>query len=75
MPTLQEMKQKVDDAKTNKAKYEGQLESISARLKDEYGLDSIADAEKKAEELEASITAKEKELAGGIEKLEADYDW
>ena len=73
--TLLQMKEKVEEAKTEKAKLEGQIESIHSRLKNEYSLNSVEDAEKKVEALTSEVNEKENQLQQGISQLEDEYNW
>lgn len=73
--TLQQMKEKIDEAKTQKAKYEGELDSIKRRLKSEFSLDSVEDAEKKVEELESEIAEQKKTFDSKMDALQNDYNW
>jgi len=52
---LLELKEKIKNAELQYFKLEGQLEAIKNQLLNEWGCESIEDAEKLAEEFKASI--------------------
>lgn len=52
---LKEVKQKIEQAKAEKAKAEGAMEAILKRWKDEFGCDSIDDAMGRIQELRETI--------------------
>lgn len=72
---LNEMKRAVDSIKAEKSKLEGKLESIMQRLKDEFKIKSIKEADKLLKELKSKELALMKELEERMENLEKEYDW
>lgn len=70
---LLDIKEKIEEAKNSKAKAEGKLEEHMSRLKKEFGVTSIAQAENKLVKLEKEEAALEKELNEGMEELEKEY--
>jgi len=71
---IEEIKEKIDEKKTEKIKAESQIENIEKEWK-KMGIDSIEDAETKVEELTAEIAADEKKLNVISEKIEDVTDW
>ena len=70
---LKELDAEIVKAKSDLAKAEGSIETHMARLKDEYNLDSVEDAEAMLEELEGVITNLEADIKSKLEKLEEIY--
>lgn len=63
MASLKELRKKLDDAKSSKARIEGALSVHMKKLKEEFGFDSVEEANKE-------LTVYNKK----IEKLKKDYD-
>lgn len=72
---LLKIKDKIEDAKTDKAKYEGKVESSIEILKNKFKSKSVKDAESKLVELKSKIEKKEKKLELGVGELEENYEW
>ena len=71
---LLDYKDKIADAKTNKAKAEGKLEELMSRLKEEFNIESLVGAKRKLIKLEEEATTLKKEVDDGMAKLEEAYD-
>lgn len=70
---LIDLKEKIDEAKNNKAKAEGKQEELMSQLKKEFGITTLTQAERKLIKLEEEALALEKELGKGMEELEKEY--
>ena len=70
---LKELDAEIVKAKSDLAKAEGSIETHMARLKDEYNLDSVEDAEAMLEELEGIIINLEADIKSKLGKLEEVY--
>ena len=71
---LKQLDAEIVKAKSDLAKAEGSIETHMARLKDEYDLHSVEDAEKMLEELEGIITKLEADIKSKLEKLREVYE-
>lgn len=63
-----------DAAKATVAKAEGALESTMTRLKDEHGINSIKDLQKKIKDLTGQFQRKQKRLAKLTAEIEERYE-
>lgn len=72
---LLNLKDRITQAKTDKARQEGKLQTLQERLKSEYNCLSMEDAQKLFETLEYEIQENEQELSKGIDVLETNYNW
>ena len=61
----------IEEQKTEKARLEGQYDSLKKRLTDEFDLDSIEDAETECEKLEKTIKSLSDELKDDEKELVA----
>jgi predicted nucleic acid-binding Zn-ribbon protein len=73
--TLLSMKEKIEGAKEKRAQLKGELNELMRRLKQDYGITNIKQAEKKVKEMQAQIVEMDKEIEAGVAKLEKDYEW
>ena len=72
---LIDLKNEIDRAKEDKAKDEGRMSSLMERLKEEYGLNSLDEAEKKIAEIEKEVSTLDREYDTGLKKLREKYQW
>lgn len=72
---LLKLKDKIETAKTDQAKFKGRLESSIELLKNKFKCTSVKDAESKLNELKDKLTKKENKLEKNIENLEGKYEW
>lgn len=72
---LEELKKKIDSAKNKKARAEGTLDGIKKRLKDEFQVSTLKEAQEKLTELEADIEKDEIRLKELLEELDGVTDW
>ena len=70
---LLELKGKVESAKNNVVKLEGQLEMLNKQLHDTWGCKTLEQAEKKFAQMEKEIESKDKAIAVGKQELEEKY--
>jgi len=71
---LLDLKDKIDKAKEGKAKAEGKMEELMARLKKDFDITSLVGAKRKLEKLEKEAADIKKELDDGLADLEKEYD-
>ena len=70
---LLDLKQKIEDAKIEKAQAEGKLSELMEQLNNEFNCKTIESAEEKLEEYESIIEEKQEELNEKIEELKTGY--
>jgi len=70
---FEKLKNKVDNLKTQRDKAKGSLATVMGRLKDEFGCESIQDAEELLTELKESVKQHEEELEKLYEKFEDEF--
>ena len=71
---LLELKQDIDNAKTEIAKLEGKKEALMTELKDQWKCTTIKQAEKKLKGLEKEAGELGKQIEKGVTKLEEKYE-
>lgn len=69
------IKSKIDRAKTQKAQAEGALDQLMTQLKTDFGLATIEEAKTKSEELAKEIKVAKDQLESLFKELEAVTDW
>ena len=73
---LFELKERIEEAKTDKSKLEGRLEELMKRLDTDFGCKTVPAAEKKLKVFKKEITDMQSELDMGIDELKEIYeDW
>ena len=72
---LLKMKEKIETAKRKVAECDGQLKSLHKRLKNDFDCNDLKSADKKLTSMDKDLSAKEKQLADGIARLEEKYEW
>jgi ribosome-binding ATPase YchF (GTP1/OBG family) len=72
---LKELKEKLKKEKEKKIKTEGYIEATLKSLKDEYGCNSVEEAEQKLQELNTQIEKEEKQLDKLLDKIQKATDW
>jgi peptidoglycan hydrolase CwlO-like protein len=70
---LLNLKEKVDDAKTQVSELTGQKNALMKQLKDDWSCKTIAEAETKLKGMENNISILEKKIEKGVEELEEQY--
>jgi predicted nucleic acid-binding Zn-ribbon protein len=71
---LLNMKQEIAEAKTQKARFEGELDSINTQLK-AVGINSIEEAESVIEKLNQEITELSDTLEDQVASLTSSFEW
>jgi len=71
---LLELKQDIDNAKTEIAKLEGKKEAVTQELKDQWKCTTTKQAEKKLKGLETEAEDLNTQIGGGVIKLEEKYE-
>ena len=72
---LEEIKDKIELLKQNRAKAQGTIEKIEKDWHDNFGVSTIEEAKNKLMELQANLEQKEERLETLTEKLEAVTNW
>jgi len=70
-----ELRKKIEDAKTRKARAEGSLSEVVARLKREFGCVDVNAAEAKLKTLQFEIESDEVKLSTMLNELEGVTEW
>jgi flagellar biosynthesis chaperone FliJ len=71
---LERMKKKVDEAKTKVSNLEGKRDSLLEQLKNDFGLDTVEQAEKKLKELEQQKEELEQQVEEKLQEIKENYD-
>ena len=71
---LNTMKKKIEEAKQNKARKEGQYEELLKSLQ-KHGCNSVEEAQQLVKETLIEKQNKEQQLIDGIKELEKNFDW
>jgi len=72
---FQTIKEKIESAKEQKARAEGAIGKIEEQWKKEFDVNSLEEAEQKAEEMEKEIADDKKQLDIMYGKLEKIVEW
>jgi uncharacterized membrane-anchored protein YhcB (DUF1043 family) len=72
---LQRLKENIDNAKSNLSKLEGREEELLNQLKKDFGVTSVAEADKKIKEMQKEYDKIEKHIEDEYKKLKDQYDW
>lgn len=72
---LKKMQDAVDDAKTERANLQGRREELLGRLKDEFQLDSVEDAQSRLQELKEQTEEEQSEITVGLAELKTKFEW
>lgn len=72
---LMKMKERVSDAKAAVSRLEGKLESMYEVLENDFGCDTVDEADKKLRDTIKRLDEKEDLLKKGIEELEDKHIW
>lgn len=71
---LNEMKEKIEKAKTEKSRLEGKMDELKDQLK-KAGYDSVKEAEEALVKMEETLDKLDAEFESGITELEEKYNW
>lgn len=71
---LMKLKDEIEEARTNLAQEQGKIESAEERLKTDFNLNNVEDAEKYIKKLENQMENKQDELDEGVKKLQEAFD-
>lgn len=66
------LKQDIDEAKTEKARMQGRLQSLTDELK-KHGCKTVKQAQTKIKSLRKELASKEENLTEGFEELQKEY--
>jgi len=70
---LLDLKQKVEDAKTNVTRLKGQLEMLNSQLLSTWGCKTVESAQKKLIAMEKEASTLENQISEGKDALEENY--
>jgi len=70
---LDGIKMRIDSAKTDYAKAKGALDEILSRMKKEFNIDTLEDAEEEIKAMKQELEELETDLESKIEKFKAKY--
>ena len=73
--SLTSLDKQIEDAKRNIAVQEGRLEETVKQLKDEFGLDTIVEAEELEMKEKAELESLSKDIEQRFSKLKEKYEW
>ena len=71
---LKKINDKISKARSDRDRLQGQLDSLSERLKEEFGVDSIEEAKQLLNKKEKEVAVIESSLQKAIKKLKEDFD-
>jgi archaellum component FlaC len=72
---LERLGQEIKKAESDLSRLEGSIETLRARLKDEFGLETDEDVEKELDRLAEQIGKHEMNIETGLRKLKELYEW
>lgn len=72
---FEQIKKSIAQAKDNKSRAEGMLQGLMDRLKNEFSLSSVKEAEAKVQEYQKSIDRDTERLNDLFSQLEKAADW
>lgn len=71
---LLDLKQQIEDAKQSVAELKGEQTALLKQLKDNYKCNTIAEAEKKAQQMQEEIEKLQEQINEGCKELEEKYE-
>jgi vacuolar-type H+-ATPase subunit H len=71
---LLRLKQQVDDARQTSAELRGHLAAQMKQLKDEWKCETVEEAEKLLDDMDAQIDDYDKKITQGLKELEEKYN-
>jgi len=72
---LENLKEAIEESKELLARCEGRKQELEARLKKEFGIESLTEAEERIKALRDEINELEKKLERRFKKLKERYEW
>ena len=72
---LLQLKEEIEEAKTNVAQLTGQKNTLMAQLKKDWKCTTLGEAKKKLKDLQKQIDDLNSQIEQGIEELETKYDF
>lgn len=72
---LEKLKGAIEEAKTDKAKIEGWLQSYFKRLEEEFGIKSLEEGVEKLKVLQEELRQMEAEVERDFAVLKENYSW
>jgi len=72
---LESLKEAIDQTKEDTAKIEGRLQSIMERLKTEFEIASLEEAEEKIVSLKEELSVLDRKIEKDFLELKKEYEW
>lgn len=72
---LTRLKKAIEEAKSDKSKIEGRLEELLKSLKEQFGFNSIEEAQEGIEKLQEELTELEKEIQDKFAAIKKEFQW
>jgi hypothetical protein len=72
---LEELKERIEETKTAKAQAEGKLDAALERLKNDFHIDSVEEADERIAHLETEEEKLSEELRNRYQSLRENYEW
>jgi len=69
---LKAVREEIANRTRERDRLEGRRDVLRKTLKDDYGLDSLGDARRKVDEMDAELDAEEKRIEAELSKLEKE---
>jgi hypothetical protein len=72
---LLDIRDKIDTAKTSKAKEEGKLEELNKKLLEDFNVEDIKSAKELLATMEKDLATKQQQMDTKLQKLEEGHEW
>jgi len=72
---LKRLGEEIKKAESDLSRFEGSIETLQDRLKNEFDLKTDKAVEKEIDSLSKQITKHEKNIQTGLDKLKGMYEW
>jgi chromosome segregation ATPase len=70
-----ELKEKIEDIKSERDQLKGRKNAAEERLKEEFGFDDVKEAEKYLDSCEKELEKMKKDIQEGLEDIKSKFDW
>ena len=72
---LNELETAIEDAKEEKSKLQGMLETLTKQMEERFGVSSVKEATKLLKEIKKKLEKQEAELEEKFDELKESYEW
>jgi len=72
---LQQLGQEIEKAKREEAQFQGKLEEIMSRLRNEFNCRAMGDVRKKIDDLTKNVEKLDASITEKFQNLKATYEW